>query len=330
MTLAGKPHWYSRKAAEGLSGSVIRLDHMRLRPMDARTLAIAMVCNDTVTTLQLPGNRIGPEGVKCICDMLSANTTLQELETSYLRHLNISHNEFREEGGIKLANALVGNMGLESLDLSWNHLRLKGAVALALSLKENVSLRSLIASWNGFANDGAKAIGAALKVNMTLTVLDLSCNRINLEGSIAIAEGLRKNESLKVLQDIEVNPAFEELLEEVRLEHQIEVIHGGRVSHADPYATRVGRKIPATPGDPLALLLAHVKKSSLRLMDFFAQLDKDNSMSVSKSEFKKGMKVRSLGEISSISGPLSNMAASTSKLDTLEKISDEEGTRSES
>ena len=90
-----------------------------------------------------------------------------------------------------------------------------------------------------------------------------------------------------------MNPVFEELLDEVRLEHEIEVIHGGHVSHADPYATRVGKKTLATPGDPLALLLAHVKKSSLRLMDFFAQLDKDNSMSVTRTEFKKGMKVRS-------------------------------------
>ncbi len=77
----------------------------------------------------------------------------------------------------------------------------------------------------------------------------------------------------------------------MRLERpDIEVVHGGHVSHADPYATRARKKTMPTPGDPLALLMAHVKRSNLRLMDFFAQLDKDNSMSLTKSEFRKGMR----------------------------------------
>ena len=71
----------------------------------------------------------------------------------------------------------------------------------------------------------------------------------------------------------------------------LEVIHGGHVRHGDPYGQRRRRQL-ATPGDPLALLMEHVKKSGLRLFDLFAQLDKDSSMSVTKAEFKRGMKVR--------------------------------------
>ena len=94
-----------------------------------------------------------------------------------------------------------------------------------------------------------------------------------------------------MLQDIEVNPQFEQLLEEVRAMRVLDVLHGGHVRHSDPYAKRT-RKHRHLLGDPLALLMEHVKKSSIRLMDLFAQLDKDNSMSLTKSEFKRGMKVR--------------------------------------
>ena len=91
-------------------------------------------------------------------------------------------------------------------------------------------------------------------------------------------------------QDIEINPLFERLLDALHRVRKLEVIHGGHVTHGDPYAKR-RRRLNTTPGDPMALLMEFVKKSGLRLFDFFAQLDKDNSMSVSKAEFKRGMKV---------------------------------------
>ena len=49
--------------------------------------------NDVVTDLCIGASLLFPV-VSCL------------QETSYLRHLNISHNEFREEGGIKLGNGL--------------------------------------------------------------------------------------------------------------------------------------------------------------------------------------------------------------------------------
>ena len=87
-----------------------------------------------------------------------------------------------------------------------------------------------------------------------------------------------------------MNPEFEALLEEIRAIKVLDVLHGGHVRHSDPYAKRT-QKNRQILGDPLALLMEHVKKSSIRLMDLFAQLDKDNSMSLTKSEFKKGLKV---------------------------------------
>ncbi len=68
------------------------------------------------------------------------------------------------------------------------------------------------------------------------------------------------------------------------------VKHGVRVR--DEIAYFYAPPIDAVMGDPLTILMEYVKQSSLRLMDLFAQFDRDNSMSVSKKEFKIGLKVR--------------------------------------
>ena len=96
---------------------------------------------------------------------------------------------------------------------------------------------------------------------------------------------------MSLTQDIEVNPEFRQLLSQVRADRELEVLHGGHVRHDDPYAKRERRRAAAIAGDPLAILMEYVKQSSLRLMDVFAQFDKDNSWSVGRDEFKRGMKV---------------------------------------
>ena len=45
-------------------------------------------------------------------------------------------------------------------------------------------------------------------------------------------------------------------------------------------------------GDPLMVFFEHIKSSNLRLWDMFSQLDKDKSLTISRDEFRNGMKVR--------------------------------------
>ena len=68
------------------------------------------------------------------------------------------------------------------------------------------------------------------------------------------------------------------------------VIHGGFIAHSDLMMERRKRARPLL-GDPLQLLFDHVRNSNLRLWDLFAQFDKDKSLSLTRDEFKHGMRV---------------------------------------
>ena len=46
--------------------------------------------------------------------------------------------------------------------------------------------------------------------------------------------------------------------------------------------------------DPISILKEHITQHGLRLVDFFKQLDKDGSGSISRDEFVLGLKVRFL------------------------------------
>ena len=49
--------------------------------------------------------------------------------------LNLSGNQFCEEGGAILGPSITANDSIEILDLSWNQIRRRGALAIAAGLK---------------------------------------------------------------------------------------------------------------------------------------------------------------------------------------------------
>ncbi|ELU04281.1 hypothetical protein CAPTEDRAFT_194577 [Capitella teleta] len=293
-----------------------------LGSLGAKYICEFLTSNSTLMRLILSGNGFGERDAILFAKALKKNRTLKILD--------LSHNEFREKGGLHLAMLIAYNRSLLRLSLAWNHLRLKGSATIANALKctyevlhnkENVSLVSLDLSWNGFANEGAKVLAHSLVRNKTLQELNLTSNRIEMEGGFALARGIARNTQLKILRvsrnpititgvcfllktlkesafsslevievlGVDINRQFEALLEELHSTRPLAVIHDAQVSHGGVYAQRK-RKLVATPGDPLALLMEFVKKSGLRLFDLFAQLDKDNSMTVSKAEFRSGVK----------------------------------------
>lgn len=348
-----------------LGKSEMNLKHYNLGSVGAEAVAVALMQNTLVLTLNISDNSIGADGAIYIAKMLTENPFITELDVSQndlrtqgayamaemlmennemlelnlsnnsfqekdaepiveamkqnytLKSFNLSHNRFCEFGGKLLGPAIDANVGLEYLDLSWNHLRREGAIAIGYGLRGNCALKFLDLSWNGFADDGAKAIGEALSENNTLNELDISSNRISVVGAKCLANGLAQNSTLQILRvgqnpfqsegayeilsaiaknkesaidelyfdEIPVNAEFEDLLEDVLDERTNLNVQCGTAMRGKDRVTSMKKKV-----DVLNLLLEYIELRGLRVVDFFRQLDKDNSKKISRAEFMNGVK----------------------------------------
>ncbi|KAL4238467.1 Leucine Rich repeat [Mactra antiquata] len=269
--------------------------------------------HEFLKSLNMSGNDLHDYGASKVCEMLQKNTCL--------KHLYLSHNHFEELGAFCFKEALSHNENLETLDLSWNHIRTNGAVAIAEGVQENYGLKTLNVSMNGFSDMGAEALGRALKHNRGLTKLDVSHNRISEVGAGHIALGLQTNDVLKELRigynpittdgsmallmaiskndmscltrldlsDILVSKDFKE--EEKRLIRERILI----IKHAGVLADRDAINIMHDPTEtfrrnPFEKLKKYVRDAGYRLVDLFRDLDKDQSNTVTKEEFTRGLK----------------------------------------
>ncbi|KAG9268803.1 leucine-rich repeat-containing protein 74A [Astyanax mexicanus] len=287
------------------------LSNNHLQSAGAECVAKMLLDNISIKSIKLSGNGFIEDDAKWFAEAFSSNYRVKELD--------LSHNQFSGKGGEYLGQMLANNEGIELLDLSWNHLRMKGAVAFCAGLKVNVTLKQLDLSWNGFGNEGALALGEALKFNNTLVDLDLSNNRITNEGVGMLCRGLEANDTLRTLKlaynsltvegalalirvvkntpktaieeinicNVLVNENFVQLLELTCQEHpSLEVQYGG-----------VGgfiAKKPPKRADPMKVIQDYLDERKLRLWDFFRNIDKDGTMRVPVSEFRKAVQQSSI------------------------------------
>lgn len=73
----------------------------------------------------------------------------------------------------------------------------------------------------------------------------------------------------------------------------------GRSNFLVFYKGAVGRfeKAAEKEADPLKLLIQYIEKNNLRIWDLFKAYDKDNSLTVTREEFKNGIMVRAFGMV---------------------------------
>ncbi|XP_071354479.1 leucine-rich repeat-containing protein 74A isoform X2 [Trachinotus anak] len=287
------------------------LSNNYLRSAGAEYVAKMLLDNISLKSIKLSGNGFTDDDAKYFADSFSSNSRIKELD--------LSHNEFCGKGGEHLGQLLANNEGLEVLDLSWNHLRMKGAVAFSAGLKVNMMLKHLDLSWNGFGNEGALAMGEALKFNNTLVHLNLNNNRLTNEGVSLLCRGLEFNDTLRVLLlaynsitvegalalvnvvkntpktaleeinmcNVLVNENFVHLLELTCQEHPgLDVQYGG-----------VGGFIAKKPPkrvDPMKVIQDYLDHRKLRLWDFFRNIDKDGTMRVPVTDFRKAVQHSSI------------------------------------
>uniref|UniRef100_A0A8C3YTT6 Leucine rich repeat containing 74A n=1 Tax=Catagonus wagneri TaxID=51154 RepID=A0A8C3YTT6_9CETA len=203
----------------------VNLNHHGLGPNGTKAIAIALVSNTTVLTLELADNCIMEEGVLSLVEMLQENYYLREMNisdnnlgwegarilseflqnnTSSLFSLRLSGNNFKEESAELFSQALSANYRIKTLDLSHNQFSDKAGEYLGQMLALNIGLQSLDLSWNHFYIRGAVALCNGLRVNVALKKLDVSMNSFGNEGAAALGEVLRLNSCLAYL-DVSCN-----------------------------------------------------------------------------------------------------------------------------
>jgi hypothetical protein len=120
-----------------LFDALTRLEQLDLELNDLRGLPASIANLAVLTSLNLSGNRIGPEDAQALKGLAA------------LTSLDLSYNDLGEEG----AQALRGLIALTSLNLSGNRIGPEGAQAL----KGLAALTSLDLSWNHLGAKGAQA-----------------------------------------------------------------------------------------------------------------------------------------------------------------------------
>ncbi|KAL5011893.1 hypothetical protein ScPMuIL_010444 [Solemya velum] len=174
---------------KNLNSDHIALQHHVLGPEGTKAIAIALVTNSSVQSLDLSDNNIGPKGVEYVADLLREN--------SFITDLTLANNDIRVEGARTIINVVKELDTLTKLNLSGNRFRECDAEIFKELIEETRHLKVLNLSHNEFRERGGEIIGEALANNDTLEVLDLSWNHLRRGGADAIAEGLEANTSLK-------------------------------------------------------------------------------------------------------------------------------------
>mmetsp|Transcript_13884 Transcript_13884/g.35686 ORF Transcript_13884/g.35686 Transcript_13884/m.35686 type:complete len:376 (+) Transcript_13884:295-1422(+) len=197
--------------------TTLRLGDNHLKADAALKLVEAIKGNSCITELDLSGNQVGHEGCQAIAQLLQPKASelislslaknklldrdavalCQELSNNtVMQELDLSENMLGERAGVALGAMAQQNVALKEINVSWNRLRGKGCKAVADGLSGNVSVQVLHIGWNGMGDVGAAAFGAMLKVNSSLVELSASGNGIGAEGAVTLAAGIALSESL--------------------------------------------------------------------------------------------------------------------------------------
>ena len=169
----------------------MNLKHYNLGPMGAEAVAVALMTNNRVLTLNIADNCIGVDGALYIAKMLTENPFITELD--------VSQNDLRTQGAYAMSEMLRENNELLELNLSHNGFEQKDAEPIVEAMKQNYTLKALNLSHNSFCEIGGQLLGPAIDANVGLEHLDLSWNHLRRKGAVAIAYGLKHNCALKFL-----------------------------------------------------------------------------------------------------------------------------------
>lgn len=197
----------------------LSMKHHGLGSQGMRAIAMSLVSNTSVLTLDLSDNWLGHPGGHAVCEMLRDNCFITHLDlsdnkfglqtaeslsqtlqqNSTLTHVTLSGNDFDDKAAVHFSDAIMNTTKLEYLNLSHNLFGENAGIILGPAIADNSSLKELDLSWNSIRRKGAVAVAQGIKNNVYMKKINLAWNGFGLEGSIAFGDALKGNQVLEEL-----------------------------------------------------------------------------------------------------------------------------------
>ncbi|CAF3765315.1 unnamed protein product [Rotaria magnacalcarata] len=168
-----------------------------IEDVGAYYLADALKQNQTLTLLDLAGNKIGDTGAKYFADALEKNQTLTILD--------LESNLIQDDGMKYLLDAVKNNKTLTTLDLSHNQLSNDGARYLFEVLKDNKTLENL--KLEGNIGNFCTVVSATIQIRneKTSSRINLQSKKINDDDVRLLADALSNTERKSIELDLSSN-----------------------------------------------------------------------------------------------------------------------------
>eukprot|EP01117_Protostelium_nocturnum_P015321 TRINITY_DN592_c0_g1_i1.p1 TRINITY_DN592_c0_g1~~TRINITY_DN592_c0_g1_i1.p1 ORF type:complete len:731 (-),score=292.28 TRINITY_DN592_c0_g1_i1:121-2313(-) len=141
-------------------------------------------------TPKMFGKGIGSKGASTLSSLLQGNTTLTSLD--------LPKNKLGDKGSLSLSICFTGNNTIKRIDLSANGIKDSGAISLFHAFKSNTSITYLDLCKNLIGQDGIISIASWLP-NSKLEYLNMAENRMGDSGCDLLLEGVNSNSTLTYL-----------------------------------------------------------------------------------------------------------------------------------
>nr|KAG5713999.1 hypothetical protein BaRGS_020327 [Batillaria attramentaria] len=238
------------------------LQYYGLGPRSVIPVAMALMVNNQITSLNLQGNSLTEKGVVYIQKMMEDNNSITDIENTSLKVLNCSWNGMEDEGAIAMGRALGHNGVLQELDISCNRVSPQGFLELIKGLARNDTLEVLKVGMNNISDAGAE-----MAVDLMKRMSNLNLRRLDLSD---------------VILGSAINPRLEELKE---VHPDLEFAYG----YTDSYGKRKLNSYDMVQ-EALDIMREYCQQKNMTLVELFAKFDTDGSMSVTHEEFREGLK----------------------------------------
>ncbi|XP_019620314.1 PREDICTED: leucine-rich repeat-containing protein 74B-like isoform X2 [Branchiostoma belcheri] len=308
--------------AENSQMKVLDLSWNHLRRKGALAVSEGIRDNITITHLDLSWNGFGDDGAEAIGDALKSNKTLE--------FLDMSNNRISTEGAVLLAKGLIENDTLRVLKMGKNPMQSAGCygVLKGISQNEKSAIQELDFS-DILVNDDFDELLKQVK-EMLPALLVKTAERVHGRGGAAkdfkkakpradpmtklkqyveknnlrlvdLFNQFDKDKSMSVTREefaqgieatgIDLSPdELNRLLDTLDKDGDGEIEYGELVFGAQAHQEQERKMAKTIAQDVLTALRMHIEKRGLRMWDVFRAMDEDGSMTVSREEFRVGIR----------------------------------------